>query len=121
MGISFNWFKSYKINKEEYGKGLFVIYSVEYIDGGSTSHSARNVIDVNNLLEKYGGERIPSIYNEMIQSESDDLGLIPPAKMSRMCEAVLSNAGYGISRPLWERVEQFKRLSDAGYYLAYGE
>ena len=116
MSIEFRWFKGYEIiGCQDYHD---IVYAVSYIGGGSTSHSAGNVIRVQNLLEKYTGKCIPTINENWIQSELDELDLIDPDEMSKMCTAVLDGE-TGDMDEMRERFEWFKKLSDEGFYLSY--
>ena len=62
MSTGFNWFKSYKIHIHK-GTAMFDYddSDIEYIGGGSTSHSGYNIGLVQDLIEKYSGKRIPII------------------------------------------------------------
>lgn len=116
MSIGFDWFKEYKI--EDHSDCWHTDFELHYIEGGSTSHSAGNVIIVQNLLEKYGGKRIPSVNRDWIDSVDYDLGLIEPNEMSNMCSKALATSEVD-EADMRDRVEWFKKLSDEGYYLAY--
>ena len=48
MSIGFNWFKSCEIYLAD---EFYHEYNLRYLDGGSTSHSAGNIIKVQDLLE----------------------------------------------------------------------
>lgn len=39
---------------------------IEYIGGGSTSHSGYNIGLAQDLIEKYSGKRIPTIQRKMV-------------------------------------------------------
>lgn len=114
MSIGFYWFKSYKIKIDE--NCFYTDVNLKYLGGGSTSHSAGNIQKVQNLLEKYGGNRIPEINKEFICS--DKLDLIKPKEMSKMCYKVLASTEVD-ELDMRERIEWFKELSDEGYYLIY--
>ena len=91
---------------------------LEYIDGGSTSHSGRNIESVQDLIEKYGGRRIPEIEENWLQSEDEDLHLIEPKEMSDICQRILEGKEVD-DVGMRDRIEWFKQLSDEGYYLSY--
>lgn len=59
MSVGFNWFKLYKIHIHK-GTTMFDYddSDIEYIGGGSTSHSGYNIGLVQDLIEKYSGKRI---------------------------------------------------------------
>lgn len=91
---------------------------IEYIGGGSTSHSGHNIGLVQNLIEKYSGKRIPAIQEEWFDSENQDLHLIAPKEMTEICQRILD--GSEIDKiDMRSRIELFKKLSDQGYYLSY--
>ena len=117
MSIGFNWFKRYEIihKKPEHWNDW---YELNYLDGNSTSHSASNVIKVQNLIEKYSGKRIPSISEEWIDSLDYELDLIDPNEMVEICNKILSNKEVD-EVDMRDRIEWFKKLSDEGYYLTY--
>lgn len=117
MSTGFNWFKEYKIEKDEYflADGY---YKVIYIDGGNTSHSAGNIGKCQDLLEKYGGKRIPYVCEDWIHSLDEKLKLIEPSEMSDMCRKVLETKEID-DVDMRDRIEWFKKLSDEGYYLTY--
>lgn len=125
MGIGFNWFEKYKIlhygNESDHyydWPNLCDWYKLKYLDGGSTSHSARNVIESQNLIEKYSGKRIPSIAEECIDSVDYDLDLIEPDEMVQICNKILSDTECD-KCGMRDRIELFKQLSEDGYYLTY--
>ena len=114
MSIGFNWFKDYQLYLfDEY----YEEYALEYLDGDSTSHSAGNIIKVQDLLEKYGGIRIPSIRTYDVD-ENYELDLINPKLMSDVCERILNGSEVD-EVDMRDRIEWFKKLSDDGYYLTY--
>ena len=114
MSTGFNWFKNYEIylSNDYYGD-----YALCYLDGDSTSHSSGNIIKVQNLLEKHGGIRIPSICTHDIEKDYE-LHLIDPKVMSEVCEKILKNSDVD-EVDMRDRIEWFKKLSDEGYYLSY--
>lgn len=117
MAIKFNWFKDYKIVKDDYyasGDN----YKVIYIGGGDTSHSGSNIGKCQDLLEKYGGKRIPYICEDWIRSDNEKLELIEPKEMSEMCSKVLETSEVDLVG-MRGRIEWFKELSDEWYYLSY--
>lgn len=119
MSTVFNWFKSYKIHIHK-GTTMFDYddSSIEYIDGGSTSHSGYNIGLVQDLIEKYSGKRIPTIQGEWLESENQDLHLIDPEEMYEICQRILD--GDEVDRAdQRSKFEWFKKLSDEGYYLSY--
>ena len=116
MSTGFNWFKGYKIKIEE--DRFFRDVTLNYLDGDSTSHSCANIIKVQELIEKYSGERIPIICEDFIQSEDEKLPLIEPSVMSQICEKILQ--GTEVDKvDMRYRIEWFKKLSDEGYYITY--
>ena len=117
MSTGFNWFKSYKIEKDIdcYMDGE---YKIRYIGGGDTSHSSGNIGKVQDLFEKYGDVRIPSICEDWIKSEKEKFDLIEPEIISNICRKILDNKDVD-EVGMRERVEWFKKLSDEGYYLSY--
>lgn len=115
MSTGFNWFKEYEII--HFGEDhWYDWYELNYLDGGSTSHSAGNIIKVQDLLEKYGNIRIPSIKRFDYDNEKPDL--IEPNVMSDVCAKVLENSDVD-KVDMRDRIEWFKKLSDEGYYLSY--
>lgn len=119
MSIGFNWFKSYKIHIHK-GTTMFDYddSSIEYINGGSTSHSSGNIILIQELIEKDSGKRIPTIQGEWLESEDQDLDLIDPKEMSEICQRIL-NGDEVDKTDQRAKFEWFKKLSDEGYYLSY--
>lgn len=119
MSIGFNWFKSYEVKKNDYGY-WYDDYSLKYVDGGDTSHSAGNIIKVQDLIEKYSnGKRIPSVCKDWINTEDYKIeNLIEPQEMSNICDKILSNKEVD-EVDMRNRIEWFKKLSDDGYYLTY--
>lgn len=114
MSTGFNWFKEYEIYlyDEHYGD-----YAVCYLDGNSSSHSSGNIAKVQELLENYGGIRIPYVRTHGVD-EDYDLNLIDPKVMSYVCGKILEYSD--IDRyDMRDRIEWFKKLSDEGYYLSY--
>ena len=117
MSTGFNWFKDYEIT--HHGQGhWYDWYELEYLDGGSTSHSAGNIIKVQDLIEKYGDVRIPSISEQWIDSVDYKLNLIEPTEMVKICNKILSNTECD-EVDMRDRIEWFKELSEEGYYLTY--
>ena len=119
MSIGFNWFKDYKITIHRATKMWdWDEHKLEYIGGGSSSHSGYNISVVQDLIEKYSGKRIPTIEEDFINSEDEDLHLINPKEMSKICERILS--GDEVNKTdMRSRIQWFKTLSDEGYYLSY--
>lgn len=116
MSIGFNWFKEYKIKIID--ELFYQDVKLEYLGGGDTSHSGGNIGKVQDLIEKYGGKRIPTICADFIQSEDEKLDLIDPKEMSLICDKIL--AGKEVDKvDMRSRIEWFKELSDKGYYLSY--
>lgn len=111
----FNWFKNYEIRRvDTYYDDLELIY----LDGGSTSHSPGNIIIVQDLLEKYGGVRIPYVYTRDLCYVFYKPDLIEPAVMSKICDEILQSTEVD-EVDMRDRIEWFKKLSDQGYYLSY--
>lgn len=114
MSIGFNWFKEYEIYLSN---DYYEDYALCYLDGDFTSHSSGNIIKVQNLLEKYGGVRIPQIPTHDICKEYKP-NLIEPKLMSEVCGKILENSDVD-EVDMRDRIEWFKKLSDDGYYLSY--
>lgn len=112
MSIGFNWFKTCEIYlaDEHYHE-----YNLQYVGGDSTSHSAANIIKVQDLLEKYGGVRVPSVDCYNVYNKPT---LIEPEVMSEACYKVLQSTEVD-EVDMRDRIEWFKELSDKGYYLTY--
>lgn len=117
MSIGFNWFKEYEIVHDRLDY-CYDNYRIIYNDGNSTSHSSRNVIKVQNLIEKYSGKRIPLIYEECIDSIDYKFDLIEPNEMIEICNKILANTECD-EVGMRNRIERFKKLSEDGYYLSY--
>ena len=119
VSIGFNWFKSYEVKKNDYGY-WYEDYSLKYVGGGDTSHSAGNIIKVQDLIEKYSnGKRIPSVCEDWINTEDYKIeNLIEPQEMSNICDKILSNKEVD-EVDMRDRIEWLKKLSDDGYYLSY--
>ena len=119
LSTGFNWFKSYKITVHQ-GTHMFDYdeTKLEYIGGGDTSHSGGNIGKVQDLIEKYGGKRIPTICADWIDSEDYELPLINPEEMSSICGEILQGTEVD-EVDMRDRIEWFKQLSDQGYYLTY--
>jgi len=118
MSIGFNWFKKHRIINKLPESTLFDWYGVEYLDGDSTSHSAGNIIKVQNLIEKYSGKRIPTVNEDFIDSVIYKLDLINPEEMVEICNKILANTECD-EVDMRDRIEWFKKLSEEGYYLTY--
>ena len=119
MGIGFNWFKGYEIIHCE-PDHWYNWYELKYLDGGSTSHSAGNIIKVQDLIEKYGNKRIPHISAEWIDSTDYKFDLIEPNEMVKICNKILSNSECD-EVDMRYRIEWLKKLSEEGYYLSYNQ
>lgn len=117
MSIGFNWFRTCRISHRA-PDTWYDWYELEFLDGDSTSHSAGNIIIVQDLIEKYGNKRIPYIYEEFIDSLDYDLGLIEPREMYEICQKILSDTEVD-EVDMRHRIEWFMELSKKGYYLAY--
>lgn len=116
MSTGFNWFKKYKIKISD--EMFWDSIKLKYIGGGSTSHSGGNIDKVQYLIEKYSGKRIPTICEDFIQSEDENLDLIEPIEMYYICKGILN--GKEVDEvDMRERIEWFKDLSEKGYYLTY--
>lgn len=118
MSIGFNWFKNYEITHMFADHYWYSYYSLNYLDGDSTSHSSGNIIKVQNLIEKYGCKRIPQINEEWIDSVDYKLDLINPEEMVEICNKILANTECD-EVDMRHRIEWFKKLSEEGYYLTY--
>lgn len=116
MSTGFNWFKEYEIIHCE-PDHWYDWYELNYLDGGSTSHSAGNITKVQDLLEKYGDIRIPSIQT-LNRNDGDKPDLIEPEIMAEVCAKILENSDVD-EMDMRDRIEWFKNLSDEGYYLSY--
>ena len=116
MSTGFNWFKDYKIKIEEdrYLKDV----TLTYLDGGSSSHSGRNISKVQDLIERYGKIRIPVVCEDFIKSENEKIDLIEPEMMSEICDKILQETEVD-KVGMRHRIEWFKKLSDEGYYITY--
>ena len=96
MGVCFNWFKDYKINKFEDPRSWFgesYIYSIEYLNGDSTSHSYGNRSKLQNLFELIG-KSIPTINDEIFYDDTEDYikdTLIEPDEMLSICDELLNS------------------------------
>ena len=117
MSIGFNWFRNYEITHHD-NHCWYSYYTLDYLDGDSTSHSAFNVSKVQNLIEKYGNKRIPQINEEYIDSINYDLNLIEPIEMIEICDKILENTECD-EYDMCHRIEWIKNLSEKGYYLTY--
>ena len=118
MSIGFNWFKGYRIINKLPEEAMFNWYGIEYLDGGSTSHSAGNIIAVQNLIAKYSGKIIPQINEDWIGSIAYKFDLIKPKEMVEICNKILANTECD-EVDMRDRIEWFKKLSEEGYYLTY--
>jgi hypothetical protein len=118
MGVGFNWFKDYRINTTEMsiGFGTDVEYSIDYLDGDSTSHSYGNRTKLQNIFNRYLNIEIPTISGYW--STEPDLNLIKPSTMSDYCNKLLSNKDYELE-DMADRIQWIKDLSDSGYYVSY--
>lgn len=117
MSIGFNWFKTYEIVYTKLNS-YYDYYQVFYDGGNSTSHSAYNIINVQNLIEKYSGKRIPKVNEDAIDSTEYKIDLIEPTEMVEICNKILANAECD-EVDMRDRIEWFKKLSEDGYYLTY--
>lgn len=122
MGLGFRWFKKYEILNtgcKLSGFCSYDEYSINLIDGGSTSHSYGNVSLVTDLFKKTIGQPFPKLPNEdWIDSENYKLDIIEPKDMSKYCEVILNGSEVD-DIDMRNRFEWFKKLSDEGYYIAY--
>ncbi|MGJ0846549.1 hypothetical protein ACR77J_07665 [Tissierella praeacuta] len=122
MGVGFNWFKNYKVNKFEDPRswlGNSCIYSIEYLDGDSTSHSYGNRTKLQNLFELID-KSIPTVNDEIFYDDIEDYiknTLIQPTEMSSICDKLL-NSGFDLL-DMKDRIKWIKELSDEGYYVSY--
>ena len=116
MSTGFNWFKDYEVIHCCEGH-WYDWYELRYLNGGSTSHSAGNIIKVQDLLEKYGGIRVPVI-KRLDRTNEDKPDLIEPKEMSDVCAKILENSDVD-EVDMRARIKWFKELSDQGYYLSY--
>lgn len=117
MSTGFNWFKKYKFVEKEYRIGE-IEYSVEYLNGGSTSFSSGNIGKVDDLLEIYGDLWIPRVWDEYAENPKVIEGLIEPKVMSKVCEQILKDIKVD-EVDMRDRIEWMKKLSDEGYYMTY--
>ena len=107
MSTGFNWFKKYEIihcepnNWDDW-------YELKYLDGGSTSHSAGNIIKVQDLLEKYGGISIPYV-KRLDRIDDSEPRLIEPKVISGVCAKILENSDVD-EIDMRDRIEWFKKL-----------
>lgn len=116
MGALFHWFKNIEVRAEIYG--MYELADVVYIDGDSTSHSYGNRSKLQNLFREKCDIEIPTIHEELINSENCKSDLIEPSDMMEYCNKILSAKECDI---IWlrDRVEWIKSLSSQGYYIAY--
>lgn len=121
MGIGFNWFKNYKIIEDEYDDifGKTIKYSIEYLEGGSTSHSYGNRTKLQNILQKYLNIRIPVINNYELTTRFESLDFIEPYKMSQLCTKLIENKNEYNLEGMGDRIQYIKKLSDDNYYVSY--
>ena len=117
MSIGFNWFKKYEIIHDRLDY-CYDNYRIIYNGGNSTSHSAGNIIKVQNLIEKYSGKRIPHVNEYDIDSIDYKIDLIEPTEMIEICNKILANTECD-EVGMRNRIERFKELSEDGYYLSY--
>ena len=122
MGVCFNWFKDYKINKFKDPRSWFeesYIYSIEYLNGDSTSHSYGNRSKLQNLFELIG-KSIPTINDEIFYDDIEDYikdTLIEPDKMLNICDELL-NSEFDLLG-MKDRIKWIRKLSNEGYYVTY--
>jgi hypothetical protein len=119
MSIAFNWFKNYVIVSDNChcGLGEYTEYSLECIDSDSTSFSAGNVIELDNIFEKYLNINIPVISTNNV-TEDYKPDLIEPKRLSELCKYLLKRHSLELG-DLRDRVEWIKKISDEGYYVGY--
>lgn len=119
MGVGFNWFKSYEVipNTISMGIGTYTEYDLEYLDGGSTSHSYGNRTKLQNIFRKYLDIEIPTIPDYC--QEDKNVDLIEPAKMYELCTKLLENKKLYDLEDMEDRIEWIKELSEEGYYVSY--
>lgn len=117
MSIGFNWFKNYKIIKEEYRIGE-IEYKIQYLDGDSTSFSAGNIEKVDTLLEEYGDIQLPRVWDEYSLPIKNIEGLINPKRLSEVCKTILNDTKVD-KVDMRERIEWMKEKADQGYYMTY--
>ena len=116
MSTGFNWFKEYEIIHNV--NRWYDDYHIFYDGGDSTSHSSGNITKVQNLIEKYGGKRIPQVNGYAIDSVDYKIDLIEPIEMVEICNKILENSEVD-EVDMRDRIEWFKKLSEDGYYLSY--
>lgn len=118
MGVGFNWFKKYKLVKEEqsWWFGKDVKYRVEYLSGDDTSHGYGNRTKLQNIFRKYLNTEIPTVDDYLYKKRK--INLIEPALMSEYCNKLLSNKNYDLGN-MKDRIEWIKKISDEGYYVSY--
>lgn len=116
MGVLFHWFKDIEVRTEMHG--LYEPIYVVYIDGDSTSHSYGNRSKLQNLFQEKCDIEIPTIYEELINSENCKSDLVEPSDMVEYCNKILSTKECD-AICLRDRVEWIKSLSLQGYYIAY--
>lgn len=118
MSIGFNWFKNWKITKEEYRIGELE-YEIEFLDGGDTSHSAGNITKLQDILLKYGDVEIPTIWSKVTNTEAELINeLIEPREMLEACNNALRHTSEDIEY-MRDRLEWIRDLSKDGYYICY--
>jgi hypothetical protein len=121
MSRGINWFKDIKIEEEviDFGLGKEINYSIEYLDGNSTSFSEGNIAKYQDAFRKYGNVTIPYIEYEYYSKPTHVIErFIEPKVLSEVCSKILSDCildKYDIK----SRIEWFKEMSDKGYYFSF--
>jgi len=121
MSRGINWFKDFKIEEEIIDNifGQDITYSVEFLDGDSTSFSEGNITKYQDAFKKYGNISIPYVeYEYYSKPRYLKERFIEPKTLSEVCSKILSNCildKYDIK----SRIEWFKEMSDKGYYFSF--
>lgn len=122
MSRGINWFKNFKIEEEtiDYGLGKDITYSVEFLDGDSTSFSEGNITKYQEAFKKYGDVTIPYIDYEYYINPKWYIKekLIDPKVLSKVCSEFLSDNILD-KDGIKDRIEWFKEMSDKGYYFSF--
>lgn len=114
MGLTLNWFKDYEILQA--GDDDYILRLLEQDE---YDHSYKTVSELSDLMAKYTGSCfcIPRLPAEYEIREDTRLDLVPPERMTEVCETVLRNIDGNDT--IVYTLEKLKSLSEKGYYLAY--
>ena len=121
MSRGINWLKDFKIEEEtiDYGLGKDITYSVEFLEGDSTSFSEGNIVKYQEAFKKYGNVEIPYMdYEYHFKPYYLKERFIEPKILSEVCGKFLSDNILD-KDDIKSRIEWFKELSDKGYYFSF--